>query len=480
MVAEITYREITSAQLPDFIDRGYRQRQFFPHKTFTIPKCGPDAFELSANMVGHNAAEAYWVIALHATGDVLRRFPSDLFFDDDVVWHRQHYGQPGHIAYAVFITCGTSLYGLNYVSDIVQRQNRAQTYRSQIQSRFNGWPHMLLNALMGFAIEHKIETVFSPTANLVMRNTDRKRTVQPELFGRVHDAAVVNFFSAQKTGEWWTIDVGENKDRAITPVLETEPLPSGKSICLTHDIERGLGNIYTDLELARSVDRESRQHLDRMLAEERRLGVAATYNVVGCIYDEVKEKIATDGHCLAFHSYDHRQFSDTSRTLPSESARGDTQSIEFIEPGLHGFAPGEQQLTQCRNVDYRTRGYRVPNSRLTPELTPQRLLRRNYDWLANSGPSVETTLPLYRDNIVYIPIMFDDFPLHTAAMDYQTWENWALDRIRQRDFVAFGLHDCYGAYWLDEYAQFLEKVAALGTLRTCDQVADDVVLAHCV
>jgi len=32
----------------------------------------------------------------------------------------------------------------------------------------------------------------------------------------------------------------------------------------------------------------------------------ATYNVMGAILEDVREQIVNGGHCLAFHSYDHK------------------------------------------------------------------------------------------------------------------------------------------------------------------------------
>jgi len=455
MIGQTLYREIPAAHLRGFVARGYRGRQCFAHKTFTIPKCGPDAVQLATNMVGENRADAFWLLTLHATGEVLGRFPDELFFDDDLIWHRLQYGQPGHIAFAMFVTVGKTIYGLNYVSDIVQRQSHAQPHRTQIQARFNGWNHMVLNALMGFALDNGIETILSPTADLVMRNTDLNRTVEPAMFERIYDASITDFYAAQRIDHWWHIDVRENRGRAVIAERHIEDRPTEKTICVTHDIERGLGHVETDMDFARGIDDASRRYLDKMLTDERRAGVRATYNVVGSIYDDVKDKITTDGHCLAFHSYDHLQ------------GGGDANQID-------------DQLSRCRSVDYRTRGYRVPKSRLTAELTPQRLLRLNFDWLASSASSIDATMPELRDNIVYTPIMFDDFALHTGDMNYQTWEDWALNCVRQREFVAFGLHDCYGAHWTEQYPEFLEKISSYGNFRTCDQVADDVVLAHCV
>ena len=39
---------------------------------------------------------------------------------------------------------------------------------------------------------------------------------------------------------------------------------------------------------------------------EKAANVKTTYNVVGAFLNEVRESIEKDGHCIAFHSYNHR------------------------------------------------------------------------------------------------------------------------------------------------------------------------------
>jgi hypothetical protein len=71
----------------------------------------------------------------------------------------------------------------------------------------------------------------------------------------------------------------------------------------------------------------------------------------------------------------------------------------------------------------------------------------------------------------------DQAPLYKSGMPFHEWEKRVVDEIRSRDFVAFGLHDCYADLWLPHYATFLEKITRLGTLKTLDTVADETILA---
>ena len=79
---------------------------------------------------------------------------------------------------------------------------------------------------------------------------------------------------------------------------------------------------------------------------------------------------------------------------------------------------------------------------------------------------------------VKIPIHFDDFAMYRDGQSYDAWEAEALATIEQNRFVAFGLHDCYGEFWVPRYAEFLEKIRRMGKLTTMNQVANDVFLGN--
>jgi peptidoglycan/xylan/chitin deacetylase (PgdA/CDA1 family) len=233
-----------------------------------------------------------------------------------------------------------------------------------------------------------------------------------------------------------------------------EERPARKTICVCHDVEKGAGHAGVDPAFARRADATSEAHLDRMLAIERDAGVRATYDVVGMLLADVRDRIEAGGHCLAFHSFDHHLETD----------------------GNGPRAGGGDQLARCRAVDYRIKGYRVPQSRMTPELTDENLCFHNFEWLASSAHGWGFDEPRLEKRIVKIPIHFDDFPMHHDGMPWEEWERRALAAIEERDFTAFGLHDCYGDHWLPHYASFLQKLRARGTLRTMTEVADDVFL----
>lgn len=431
----------------DFVAAGYKARLFFPHRYYCLPRCGPDAFKLGVLMYGVRSADKHWQIVLFGTSPAIDEFPYELFLDDEVNWHQQHLGRVGQIASANVILRGSNALTSVHVSDLVQRISRRREFKTRIENAFKGWHHLLLNCIVGFAARHGVRRVLVPTSRLAMKHTDENRTVQPELFERVYDRAVHHRFRAVADGAWWSIDVARNK-RSIVPgdrrqeVIRTD---SRKTICLCHDVERGLGHVDSDLEFARLADELAPPALEQMLSLERRACVKATYCVVGSLLDAVRSSIEDDGHCLAFHSYDHR-----------------------LE---------RPQLQACRRVDYRIPGYRPPQSVLTPELKGPALQEHGFQWLASSASSLGIRVPRLEHRIVKIPILLDDFEMYEGRTTFDGWRKKVLDLIREQDFVALSLHDAYADHWLPYYGRLLEELKALGQLKTLDEVAADMYLA---
>jgi peptidoglycan/xylan/chitin deacetylase (PgdA/CDA1 family) len=214
-----------------------------------------------------------------------------------------------------------------------------------------------------------------------------------------------------------------------------------KIIYLCHDIERALGHLDSKPEFSELVNRSASAYLEEMLKTERKLGVRATYNVVGCLLRQVKADITRDGHCVAFHSYDH--------------------------------ALNRRQLARCRQLDPSIIGYRAPRSIITEELNDDALRHHGFKWLASSAKSLGTKLPKKGNGIIKIPILFDDFELFSRGTVYHEWEAKAVASIANGPIAAFCLHDCYAFYWLPHYQRFLERILRLGTLSVLDNVGKD-------
>src|SRR5207248_4613097 len=75
-----------------------------------------------------------------------------------------------------------------------------------------------------------------------------------------------------------------------------------------------------------------------------------------------------------------------------------------------------------------------------------------------------------------IPIDRDDYPLFTGAVGYEQWERNLLERASEKQFFAFGLHDCYAELWLARYPQLLQKLREIGDFISADAVCDRMFL----
>jgi hypothetical protein len=437
------FRELPQWQ-PQFAAAGYDRKHFFPHRFCLIPKCGPDGYKLAKRMLGRLDINSFWQLVIFATGPALERIPCELFRDDDLMWHRQQFNHPGQIATAALCVDDRTLYTKAHHSDLVQRISRHREAKTRVEKIFKGWHRLMLNCIANFAIERDLDRICVPTAKVSIRLSDRERYIQPELFERVYDRAINHHFKAHLDGGWWQAEIADNRDAVMTPEIGFERIEAPKTICLCHDIERGMGHRADDPEWAAIAERDAPARLDTMLAIERAVGVRATYNVLGCLLGEVRERIEQDGHCVAFHSFDHGT---------------------------------EEQLAACRRVDYRIKGYRPPNSAITPELRDSELCWYNFEWLASGSSSLGFHHPRLENRVVKIPISFDDYDLHRGRQSFEEWRRMALDKMRRYNFVAFSLHDCYAPHWLPHYASFLREVRALGNLRTLDEVASDLYLA---
>lgn len=383
-------------------------------------------------------------VVLFGIDDALEDIPLDLFFDDDLVWHQQQLGLPGHVASANLVLDGKRLLTTARFSDIVQRIGRRREHATRVEKRFRGWDHMLLNAILGYAIENRFDEIHFPTSTTAMANVDKKRSVDAALFERVYDDDVRTRFDAVRQGSRWIVDVRANAGRWVPGKTRSDRLAEDPAIVICHDTERELGHVGIDPEFVLVAARHSRESLHEILDIEAQRGVRGTYDVVGCLMNELRPAIEARGHEVSFHSYDH-----TGR---------------------------QNQLGMCREVDYRIKGYRAPQSKLTDELSDAMLARHNFEWLGSSDSSFGTSEPEMHGGVVRLPILFDDFPLYKEAMSYDGWERRLFDIIRNRWFAAFGLHDCYAHLWLPRFDDLLGRLSGLGRLTTMGEIAASVAL----
>ena len=110
-------------------------------------------------------------------------------------------------------------------------------------------------------------------------------------------------------------------------------------------------------------------------------------------------------------------------------------------------------------------------------MSDENLCYHNFEWFASSVYSLGRKLPEIQNRIVKIPILFADFEMYKNKTRYEVWEHKAIEIIKENNFVAFCLHDCYAHYWLPHYGEFLEKIKKLGKLKTSNEVANEVILS---
>lgn len=483
------FREITEARRDEFVNKGVKARYFFPHRLYYLPKCGPDGFASAERLFPDAVPNQLWQVVLYAAPSAIADLPPELFFDDDIIWHQQHLGRAGLVATANLVLRGDTLYTNNHLSDLVQRISRRRELKSRIENRFKGWNHMLLNGILNFAVERNLKRILMPTAELVVSMTDPKRrqTLNRELFDRIYDHHVCAYFRAERAGLWWAIDVPQHRDRLVEPVKnQVGSSTKSKTICIYHDVERGIGHAGIDPQLEAYANTNASQALEEMLSVERRVGIRATYSAVGIFLPDVRASIAKDGHCIAFHTFDHRIGAGAAHQfgqfLESRALGGRRRYARMMRKAMRWLLPAAprgavSQLEACRRIDYRVKGYHPCQSALTPKSIDANLCYYNFEWLALPAERVGSQAPHVENRVVKIPVQLDDCGLYYHRVEYQNWEQLVLKAIEENELVVLGLHDCYSQYWLPGYCKMLERICQWGTFKTLDQLAAETFLA---
>src|ERR1041385_5350052 len=88
-------RLITQRRLAEVLAKGFRQREFFSHRLYHLPKAGPDGLLMAQRLCRERNPNRLWELSLYAMSPAVDEFPEALFFDSDLMWHRQQFGKPG-------------------------------------------------------------------------------------------------------------------------------------------------------------------------------------------------------------------------------------------------------------------------------------------------------------------------------------------------------------------------------------------------
>jgi peptidoglycan/xylan/chitin deacetylase (PgdA/CDA1 family) len=436
-----------SAPVEAWVAKGLPRRSYFAHEAVWLAKQYPDTFlQLQRRGIGEDAAAKGTAYQLNLYARDVEDWPDELFSDPTVNWHRQQFGRKGLVAAAGLYEQDSRLFVILMQSDLCQQIFRhpalRQRCKTRLDNRFGDWPTSLLNAVLDFAMARGIDAVFVPTAAQILAGVER--AVDPALFNRIYDEPPRRYschLTRVDGAEYWVVALANVADRVVPlqTIASADPTsPSGPTICLFHDTE---GDVDTTVPTP-----QCRANLVRMLAIEAERGVRATYNILGTLFAETHVMVAARGHALGFHTYDHA-------------------------------LDGVDQLRRVRRLDLQVRGYRPARSLLTPEVRDYRLSYFNFEWLLCSARTLGFDECRIESGIAKIPVHLDDYGLHTGEMTYAGWMERLRRLLATRRFVAIGLHDCYGHRWLDHFDELLVELGETGTLKTCDDIADELFLA---
>ncbi len=424
---------------------GFRGRDSFNHEVLYLRKQYPGTLRaLERCGLPRVTLEDALATQVNLYATDLSDPPAELFLDSDRSLCRQQLGRPGLIASAgLCFTDGDRLFVSLLQSDLLRqllRQPQPRSLGRVFDNRYHGWYTMLFNAVMALATEAGVATVFSPTAETVLRRIPKVSA--PTLLEHTYDFPRKHYGSRRSSiggYDYWQIDVAPNRGRVAALEPRQFRVKRRRTVAVLHDVEADV-----DTDISPDV---CRQNLTAMLNIERDHGIPATYNILGTLFSDVtRTNPGLCRHALGFHSYDH-----------------DLASLT--------------QLPSVRSVDRRITGYRPPQSRITTELSDFNLAFHDFEWLATSAARFGFTTPRVESGIAKLPIFDDDYPLHVGTLDFDSWLSTILDHAATHDFIAVSLHDCYAASWLDRYPDLLARLDSFGEFRTCDEIAEQLFLS---
>lgn len=89
-------------------------------------------------------------------------------------------------------------------------------YRSKIQNYFSGWNIMAMNAILNFAQEHEIPTVFVRSADSLEKQwlgSYGAGEFTKDLYERIYDNMVQSKYNATREGDWWKISLQDVQEK---------------------------------------------------------------------------------------------------------------------------------------------------------------------------------------------------------------------------------------------------------------------------
>lgn len=485
------YHEAAPERKLEFVARGYKGRHFFPHRVYYLPRPLPEQVKTARRLWSLHDPDALYCILLYASDEMVGQLPEDLFFDPKVMIHNEHMGRAGLVATGHLYIDGDTLCTDEHQSDLVQRIANRREHKSWIEKRFGTWHHMLLNSILHFAVLKDLRKIRVPTAERVV-DKYLGVTVNPELFERLYNRNIQHHFKAQKQGDFWVINVPDHREKLIALTPMTEPAQMLKrSACIVHDIDTS-----SPIELAGLSEQ-----LERILMAEKDLGVCATYNVLGEIFDAVRAPIQQGGHALAFRSFDglpyrypDRESNDETPVMaaltrlyrradymlrkPLSLQAGKTRTATAIRTGwlnqarrVLGRPVTRDTLRLCRDVDYYLKGYRLTPLDIDAGLTEDWLAYYHVEWVItdDAGPALGRAFPQF---LVKLPITFA-FDGSAASNGITVWLQHLDAALGHDGLTTLSLPLAYAAHWLEYYPAITRSLERSGvTLLSPQQVVN--------
>ena len=217
------------------------------------------------------------------------------------------------------------------------------------------------------------------------------------------------------------------------PSAEPRTTGRSKTVCICHDIERGLGHVDADPAFARRAEQNARRAIWRRCGRSKPRPA--------CEGDLLRRRLAAVGG----PGWPSRATGTHWRSTPSTTGSD------------------RDQLQRCREVDYRIKGYRPPRSADHRGAHRQRTCSSTTSsgWRARRGPSASRS-PQMRAGLVRLPIALDDFPMYTGPVRYEEWEQPGARSRSQRATSPRSAFTTATRHWLPRYRRFLEQLQEIG------------------
>jgi len=491
MPATQQYHLITPERKPEFVERGYKGRYFFPHQVYYLPRPLPEQVATARRFWGLHDPDALYCVLLYASDEMAGQLPEELFFDPQVMIHNEHMGRPGLVATAHLYIDGDTLCTDEHQSDLVQRIANRREHKSWVEKRFGTWHHMLLNSILNFAVLKDLREIRIPIAQRVVEKY-LDIGVNSDLFERLYDRNVELHFKAQRQDDFWLINVAQHREKLIPLSRMAEPTSVPKrSACIVHDIGAALQG---SADLA--------QHLEPILSAEADAGVRATYSVPGMRLDAVRAPIQQGGHAIAMRSFDNTPYRYPARRSNDESPAmaaltrlyrrvnytlqkrfsmqaGNTPTATAIRTAclnkarrVLGLTIVSDTLSLCRDADYYAKGYRQTPQDTDAGLTDDLLAYYHFEWVITDDDDADPTRrPTYQRGLMKLPITLT-FDGPAQGGDVSAWMGRLDEAVAADGMTTIHLPCDSAPQWLPHYPAMLEKLQQHSEIQTIQDVCN--------